>query len=93
MRETYCNTVTSEYMFIAAPGQKEWLQNRQETSRNKTELTPVEKKRVMEKLAEAEAFARHTKYVATRVFEGLESTVPPSMVACWRGPAFRCSLR
>ena len=80
MRETYCNTVTSEYMFIAAPGQKEWLQNRQETSRNKTELTPVEKKRVMEKLAEAEAFERHlhTKYVGHKRFslEGLESTIP-----------------
>ena len=80
MRETYCNTVTSEYMFIAAPGQKEWLQNRQETSRNKTELSPVEKKRVMEKLAEAEAFERHlhTKYVGNKRFslEGLESTIP-----------------
>jgi 2-oxoglutarate decarboxylase len=80
MRETYCNTVTSEYMFIAAPGQKEWLQNRQETTRNKTELTPVEKKRVMEKLAEAEAFERHlhTKYVGHKRFslEGLEATIP-----------------
>ncbi len=80
MRETYCNTVTSEYMFIAAPGQKEWLQKHQETSRNKTELTPVEKKRVMEKLAEAEAFERHlhTKYVGHKRFslEGLEATIP-----------------
>ncbi len=80
MRETYCNTVTSEYMFIAAPGQKEWLQNRQETSRNKTELSPVEKKRVMEKLAEAEAFERHlhAKYVGHKRFslEGLEATIP-----------------
>jgi len=80
MRETYCNTVTSEYMFIAAPGQKEWLQNRQETTRNKTELSPVEKKRVMEKLAEAEAFERHlhTKYVGHKRFslEGLEATIP-----------------
>jgi 2-oxoglutarate decarboxylase len=80
MRETYCNTVTSEYMFIAATGQKEWLQNRQETSRNKTDLSPVEKKRVMEKLAEAEAFERHlhTKYVGHKRFslEGLESTIP-----------------
>ena len=80
MRETYCNTVTSEYMFIAAPGQKEWLQNKQETTRNKTELSAVEKKRVMEKLAEAEAFERHlhTKYVGHKRFslEGLESTIP-----------------
>jgi len=80
MRETYCNTVTSEYMFIAAPGQKEWLQNHQETSRNKTELSPVEKKRVMEKLAEAEAFERHlhAKYVGHKRFslEGLEATIP-----------------
>ncbi|MEO8359336.1 MAG: 2-oxo acid dehydrogenase subunit E2, partial [Vicinamibacteria bacterium] len=79
MRETYCNTVTSEYMFIAAPGQKEWLQNRQEKSRNKTELSPVEKKHVMGKLAEAEAFERHlhTKYVGNKRFslEGLEATI------------------
>ena len=80
MRETYCNTVTSEYMFIAAPGQKEWLQNHQEKSRNKTELTAAEKKRVMEKLAEAEVFERHlhTKYVGHKRFslEGLEATIP-----------------
>ena len=80
MRETYCTTVTSEYMFIAAPGQKEWLQNRQETSRNKTELSAVQKKRVMEKLAEAEAFERHlhAKYVGHKRFslEGLETTIP-----------------
>jgi 2-oxoglutarate dehydrogenase E1 component len=80
MRETYCNTVTSEYMFIAAPGQKEWLQNRQETSKNKTELSAKEKKRVMEKLAEAEAFEKHlhAKYVGNKRFslEGLEATIP-----------------
>ncbi|MEO5762407.1 MAG: multifunctional oxoglutarate decarboxylase/oxoglutarate dehydrogenase thiamine pyrophosphate-binding subunit/dihydrolipoyllysine-residue succinyltransferase subunit, partial [Vicinamibacteria bacterium] len=80
MRETYCNTVTSEYMFIATPGHKEWLQNRQEKSRNKTELSPVEKKHVMGKLAEAEAFERHlhTKYVGNKRFslEGLEATIP-----------------
>jgi 2-oxoglutarate decarboxylase len=80
MRETYCNTVTSEYMFIAAPGQKEWLQNHQEMTRNKTALSPVEKKRVMEKLAEAEAFEKHlhTKYVGNKRFslEGLEATIP-----------------
>ena len=80
MRETYCNTVTSEYMFIAAPGQKEWLQNHQETSRNKTELSGAEKRRIMEKLAEAEAFEKylHTKYVGNKRFslEGLEATIP-----------------
>ncbi len=80
MRETYCNTVTSEYMFIAAPGQKEWLQNRQEKSRNKTDLPLAEKIRVMEKLAEAEAFERHlhTKYVGNKRFslEGLEAIIP-----------------
>jgi len=80
MRETYCNTVTSEYMFIAAPGQKEWLQTHQEKSRNKTELSRAEKRRVMEKLAEAEAFERHlhTKYVGNKRFslEGLEATIP-----------------
>ncbi len=80
MRETYCNTVTSEYMFIAAPGQKEWLQNHQEKSRNKTELSGAEKRRVMEKLAEAEAFEKylHARYVGNKRFslEGLEATIP-----------------
>jgi 2-oxoglutarate decarboxylase len=80
MRETYCGTVTSEYMFIAAPGQKEWLQNHQETTRNKANLTADEKRRVMDKLADAEAFERflHAKYVGHKRFslEGLESTIP-----------------
>lgn len=78
MRSAYCGTATSEYMFIAAPGEKEWIQTRMEKPRQAR--TAVERRRVMEKLAETEAFERHlhTKYVGHKRFsmEGLESTIP-----------------
>jgi len=36
LRDTYCGTIGVEYMYIADPERKEWLQDRMESSRNRT---------------------------------------------------------
>ena len=67
-------------MYIADPERKEWLQHRMESARNYPALDAASKKRVLEKLIEAEAFERflHTKYVGHKRFslEGGETLIP-----------------
>jgi 2-oxoglutarate dehydrogenase E1 component len=80
LRETYCGTIGVEYMYIADPERKEWLQHRMESSRNYPALDAASKRRVLEKIVEAESFERflHTKYVGHKRFslEGGEALVP-----------------
>ena len=80
LRETYCGTIGVEYMYIADPERKEWLQHRMESARNYPALDAASKKRVLEKVIEAEAFERflHTKYVGHKRFslEGGETLIP-----------------
>jgi 2-oxoglutarate dehydrogenase E1 component len=80
LRETYCATIGVEYMFIADRERKAWLQVRMESSRNRTALDPAGRRRVLEKLVEAESFERflHAKYVGHKRFslEGCEALIP-----------------
>jgi 2-oxoglutarate dehydrogenase E1 component len=80
LRETYCGTIGVEYMYIADPERKEWLQHRMESSRNYPALDAASRRRVLEKLVEAESFERflHAKYVGHKRFslEGGEALVP-----------------
>jgi 2-oxoglutarate dehydrogenase E1 component len=80
LRETYCGTVGVEYMFIQETARRHWLQERMESSRNRTAFDPPARRRILEKLVEAESFERflHTKYVGHKRFslEGCEATIP-----------------
>ncbi|HJS57620.1 MAG TPA: multifunctional oxoglutarate decarboxylase/oxoglutarate dehydrogenase thiamine pyrophosphate-binding subunit/dihydrolipoyllysine-residue succinyltransferase subunit [Vicinamibacteria bacterium] len=80
LRETYCGTLGIEYMYIADPERKEWLQERMESARNRLPLTAGERKRILEKLLEAESFERflHARYVGHKRFslEGCEALIP-----------------
>ena len=80
LRETYCGTIGVEYMYIADPERKEWLQQRMESTRNYPALDLASRRRVLEKVVEAEAFERflHAKYVGHKRFslEGGESLIP-----------------
>ncbi len=80
LRETYCGTIGVEYMYIADPERKEWLQHRMESTRNYPALDAASRRRVLEKLVAAESFERflHTKYVGHKRFslEGGEALVP-----------------
>ena len=63
LRDTYCGTIGVEYMYIADPERKEWLQDRMEAARNRTHLDAAGRRRILEKLVEAESFERflHTQ--------------------------------
>ena len=80
LRETYCGTIGVEYMYIADPERKDWLQRRMEVARNYPALDAASKRRVLEKLVEAESFERflHAKYVGHKRFslEGGEALIP-----------------
>ncbi len=80
LRDTYCSTVGAEYMFIADRERKAWLQVRMESCRNRGPLDGAARRRILEKLLEAESFEKflHAKYVGHKRFslEGCESTIP-----------------
>jgi 2-oxoglutarate dehydrogenase E1 component len=79
LRDTYCGTIGVEYMYIADPERKEWLQRRMESTRNRTALEGAARRRVLEKVVEAESFERflHAKYIGHKRFslEGCEATI------------------
>jgi 2-oxoglutarate decarboxylase len=80
LRETYCGTIGVEYMYIADPERKAWLQKRMESVRNYPALDVSTKRRVLEKLAAAESFERflHARYIGHKRFslEGGEALIP-----------------
>src|SRR5215510_13004821 len=80
LRDTYCRNVGFEYMFISDRAQRQWIQERIEPTRATPQLTDDQKKRLLQKLTEAEHLERylHTKYVGQKRFslEGGESLIP-----------------
>jgi 2-oxoglutarate decarboxylase len=80
LRDTYCGNIGVEYMYIADPERKDWLQERMESTRNYPALDGTSKRRVLEKLVEAESFERflHAKYIGHKRFslEGGEALIP-----------------
>ena len=86
LRETYCGKIGPEYMHIQETDQKRWLQDRMEPARNKQPLDGTTKRRILQKLNDAESFERflHTKYVGHKRFslEGAESLIPMLDFVC-----------
>jgi 2-oxoglutarate dehydrogenase E1 component len=80
LRDTYCRNIGFEYMFISDRAQRLWIQERVEPVRAVPQLAPEEKRRLLQKLTEAEQLERylHTKYVGQKRFslEGSESLIP-----------------
>ena len=78
LRDSYCRTVGTEYMHIADPAQRAWLQDRIEVPHQKPEA--AEQKYILSKLNAAEAFETflQTKYVGQKRFslEGGETVIP-----------------
>ena len=78
LRDSYCRTIGVEYMHIADPAQRRWLQERLESGYART---PREDQlRILRRLNSAEAFETflQTKYVGQKRFslEGGESVIP-----------------
>ncbi len=80
LKETYCGKIGVEFTHIQATEERDWLQKRMETSRNRETLDAVTQKFVLKRLTESEGFERflHTRYVAQKRFsvEGGEGLIP-----------------
>jgi 2-oxoglutarate dehydrogenase E1 component len=78
LRDAYCRTIGFEYMHLADPAQRRWIQERLESGYTKT---PREDQlRILRRLNSAEAFETflQTKFVGQKRFslEGGESVIP-----------------
>ena len=78
LRDSYCRTIATEYMYIANPEERKWIQERIEVG---APVTPRDEQlRILRKLNSAEAFESflQTKFVGQKRFslEGGESVIP-----------------
>jgi 2-oxoglutarate dehydrogenase E1 component len=79
LRQTYCGTIGSEYMYLTEVAQKRWIQARLEPIRATATFTAAERRRLLERLTAAETLERylHTRYVGQKRFslEGGEAAI------------------
>ena len=80
LRRTYTRYVGVEVSHISSSTEREWLQNRMESSENDDPISIDEKLHILRKLNQAEAFEKflHSSYVGHKRFslEGEESLIP-----------------
>lgn len=79
LEDTYCGHIGVEYMHIQDRGQRRWLQQQMEPSRNRPEFTREEKLRILRELIEADGFENflQTRYRGKKRFglDGGESLI------------------
>jgi 2-oxoglutarate dehydrogenase E1 component len=80
LRQTYCESIGAEYMYINDIAQKRWLQERLEGSRGQASYDAAQRRRILERITAAETLERylHTKFVGQKRFslEGGETLIP-----------------
>src|SRR5919202_2630285 len=80
LRETYCGTIAYEIEHISSHRQRVWLREKIETGAYRTSLTTDEKRALLERLTQVDAFERFMQkaYLGQKQFsvEGLDMTVP-----------------
>src|SRR6185295_7063923 len=80
LRRTYCGPVGIQFMHIADPDEKSWIQQRIEGADKDIVFTPEGKKAILYKLIEAEGFEKFcsVKFLGTKRFglDGSESLIP-----------------
>ncbi len=80
LKRTYCSTLGVEFLHIADPEQKSWIQERIEGADKEITFTAEGKKAILTKLIEAEDFEKFCarKYTGTKRFglDGAESMIP-----------------
>ena len=80
LRETYCGAIGVEYMHKMEPDEKNWIQERVESIRNRAEFTKLGKRTILERLTESELFEQYIdrKHKGAKRFglDGGETTVP-----------------
>ncbi len=80
LNTTYCRTIGSEFMHITDPAQKQWIQERLESSLATPEFSPAVKKQILSGLTAAEGLEKylHNKFPGAKRFslEGGDSLIP-----------------
>jgi 2-oxoglutarate dehydrogenase E1 component len=94
LKETYCRSIGVEFMHLQDPEERKWLQDRMEPVRNKPDLKPDDKLRILEKLYQADLFEQflHKKYMGQTRFsiEGAEVVIPMLDVLADRAASLNC---
>ena len=80
LKRTYCSTIGVEFLHIADPEQKAWIQERIEGTGKEITFTNEGKKAILNKLIESEGFEKFlsVKYTGTKRFglDGGEALIP-----------------
>lgn len=80
LRQTYCQSIGVEYLYVREPKVIKWLQERMEKNRNTPTYSKEEKIDILRKLTKAVVFENylHTKFVGQKRFslEGAEAVIP-----------------
>ncbi len=80
LQDTYCSTIGADFREINDVETVLWLQEKMESVRNKPVVSAEKKKRILEKLAEAEGFEKflQARYLGQKRFslEGADALVP-----------------
>ncbi|MFN3701124.1 MAG: 2-oxoglutarate dehydrogenase E1 component [Alphaproteobacteria bacterium] len=80
LRQIYCGTIGLEFLHMADPQEKAWLQERIEAPCNKTDFSVNGKRAIYQRLVAAEAFEQflHKKHPGTKRFgvDGGEALIP-----------------
>ena len=89
LKQTYCQSIGAEFMYIRTPEIIKWLQDKMEGSKNTPNFSLDEKKVILNKLNQAVVFENflHTKFVGQKRFslEGAETVIPALDAVCEKG--------
>lgn len=92
LEETYCRSIGVEFSEIENPAARAWLEERMESTHNRSALSREDQLLILKKLTEAEAFEQfvHTHYVGAKRFslEGGEALIPCLELLMERSAAF-----
>ena len=80
LAQTYAGSLGVEYLSVADKARREWLQERMETTRNRLELTPEQRRAILERLVAAEMFEQflQMRFTGQKRYslEGGEALIP-----------------
>ena len=89
LEETYCQSIGAEFRYVRTPEMVQWLQERMESTRNRSQFGLEKKKHILRKLNQAVIFEKFlgTKFVGQKRFslEGAETLIPALDAAIEQG--------
>ena len=80
LKDTYCRSIGVEFMHLQDPSERRWLLDRMEPVRNRPDLKPADKQRILHSLVRAAIFEEflNKKYIGVTRFslEGGDALIP-----------------